>query len=103
MTYAKTLAFTVAILATGASFAATIPEGSYPQTEQQSSAQGQSRAAVAAEAARWNLAGQPGQVKGEDRPQFVQSYGKSQLSRSSVIAEREAFASSGAMRIGNDA
>lgn len=102
MTHARTLAFTVAILATSASWAAILPEGSYPQITQQSTDQGASRAEVAAEAARWNLAGQPGQVKGEHRPQFVQSYGKP-ADRSEVIAEREAFASSGVMRIGNDA
>lgn len=102
MTYAKTLALAAALLVSTASFAAHLPEGSYPQTEQ-SDVHGPSRAAVAAEAVRYNVAGQPGQIKGEDRPQLVQSYDQQHLSRSQVVADREAFARSGQERIGNEA
>lgn len=102
MTYAKSFALAAALLASTASFAAHLPEGSYPQTEE-AIAQGPSRAVVAAEAARHNAAGQPGQIKGEDRPQLVQSYDQQHLSRSQVVADRDAFAQSGQERIGNEA
>ena len=98
-THIVTLAAT--LLATGASFANALPEGSYPQSDAASSAV--SRAVVAAEAKRWNTTGMPGLVKGEDRPEFVQSAGSREPTRATVIAERDAFARSGSIRIGNDA
>jgi hypothetical protein len=101
MTYAKILAFAATVLATSASFAASMAEASYPQVEQ--SAAARSRSDVAAEAARWNSAGQPGLVRGEDRPEFVQSRSEGATSRSAVIADRDAFARSGSPRIGDDA
>jgi hypothetical protein len=101
MTYAKILAFAATVLATSASFAASMPEGSYPQVEQ--SAAARSRHDVAAEAARWNSAGQPGLIRGEGRPEFVPTHNDKGTSRAEVIADRDAFARQGSPRIGDDA
>jgi hypothetical protein len=88
-------------LASGASFADTLPEGSYPQMDTPSGTV--SRTAIAGEAARWNISGRPGLVKGEGRPEFVQSTNRRDATRAEVIADRDAFARRGSMRIGNDA
>ncbi len=99
---AKTIAFATAILAAGAAFAAQPAEGDYPRSQSSSPAAPGARAQVAAEAARWNLAGQPGQVMGEHRPQFTPAYDDRSKGRAAVIADRDTYARSGAMRIGND-
>jgi hypothetical protein len=101
MSFTRHLTFVATLLATGASFANMLPEGSYPDSNASSSAV--SRAVVPAEAVRWNSTRMPGLIKGEDRPEFVQSTGGHEPTRAKVIAEREAFARSGAIRIGNDA
>lgn len=101
MSFTRIFTFAATVLATGASFANSMPEGSYPQIDSSSSAV--SRTVVATEAARWNTAGKPGLINGEDRPEFVQSTGSHEPTRAKVIAEREAFARSGSIRIGNDA
>jgi len=88
-------------LAPGTSFANPLPEGSYPQVDTPSSAV--SRTVIAAEAVRWNTVGQPGLIKGEDRPEPVQSTKSHEATRAQVRAERDAFARGGSIRIGNDA
>lgn len=72
------------LLVSTAAFAQHYPEGSYPPAQAGSDAR---RADVAAEAARWNQAGQPGLVAGEGRPPFTPVAGPS-AARAAVKADR---------------
>jgi hypothetical protein len=101
MNHARTIAIAAALLATGAVFGATPPEGSYPEQPTISAGQGLSRAEVAAEAARYNLAGKPGEVRGESRPEFVQDFGQRRLTRAEVIADLQLWNRAGLSAAGH--
>ncbi len=91
----KTIALVAALAGSTAAFSAVIPEGSYPQVYNTPTAQMVSRDTVSAEAGRWNVSGRPGQIAGEQRPDFVQDFGKSAVSRSEVASERDAWKGAG--------
>ncbi len=71
MNLVKSLVLASSVLAAGAAFSQNYPEGSYPPVQVSSQAD---RAVVAREAARDNLAGRPGLVRGESRPVFTPSF-----------------------------
>jgi hypothetical protein len=71
MTLAKSLILVSSVLAAGTAFSRNYPEGSYPPVQVSARAD---RAVVAQEAARDNLAGRPGLVRGEGRPVFTPSF-----------------------------
>ena len=79
------------LLASTAAFGQNFPEGSYPSVQATSEAR---RADVAAEAVRWNLAGQPGLVAGEGRPPFTSAASSASV-RTAVHADRDQWVSAG--------
>jgi hypothetical protein len=83
----KSIVLVTALMSAGAAFSAHLPEDAYPGQPSVSATEGRSRIDVANEAARYNLAGKPGLLSGEDRPAFVQSFGQRDLSRAEVIAD----------------
>lgn len=91
MNRSTSLVLAASLLASTAAFAQNYPEGSYPPVQVTSQAQ---RADVAAEAVRWNQAGQPGLVAGEGRPPFT-TVAAAASDRAQVKADREQWIRSG--------
>lgn len=89
----KSIVLAVALTATGAAFSAVIPEGSYPQIPAGSN--GKTRAEVSAEAARFNEAGRPGLIRGEQRPEFVPAFAARPQNRAEVDADLELWQRAG--------
>lgn len=83
----KSILLVTTLMSAGAAFGAHLPEGDYPAQQSVATAESRSRIDVAAEAVRFNLAGKPGLLSGEDRPAFVQSFGQQGLSRAEVMAD----------------
>jgi hypothetical protein len=77
MKFAQSLVLASSVLAAGAAVAQNYPEGSYPPVQISTQAD---RAVVAQEAARDNLAGRPGLVRGESRPVFTPSFDQASAS-----------------------
>ena len=93
MNFAKSVILVSSVLAAGAAFSQNYPEGSYPPVQVSSQAD---RAVVAQEAARYNLAGRPGLVRGEGRPVFTPSFDQAAASdRAAVRADAQAWNRSG--------
>ena len=86
MNLAKSLILAASALVAGAAFSQTYPEGSYPPVQVSAQAK---RDVVALEAARWNQAGRPGLVAGEDRPRFTPVFDEAPDARSDVRADRD--------------
>ena len=84
MSTIRIVTFAATVLATSASFANTLPEGSYPHVDTPSDAG--SRTAVAAGTAFWNTTGQPGLRKSEGWPKVVQLMVHEPPTRAEVIA-----------------
>ena len=99
MNCVKSIVFAAALLSAGAAFSAPFSfpqaEGSYPEQPAVGAVEGRSRAEVTAEAARYNEAGTPGLIRGEDRPELVQSFGQHGLTRAEVAADLELWQRAG--------
>lgn len=87
--------FVAALLSAGAAFADNLPEGAYPERPIVAPGAGRSRADVADEAARYNEAGRPGYIPGEDRPDISPPPGYRGLTRAEVKADLEMWRRAG--------
>ena len=101
MNHAKSIVVAAVLLATGAAFGATPPEGSYPEQPTMSAGEGRIRAEVAADAVRYNQAGRPGQVRGDGEAVFVHDFGQRGLTRSEVIADLQLWNRAGLSAAGH--
>ena len=83
----------VALLSLGSAYSASPEEGSYPAPGAVTS--GITRAQVQGETARWLAAGSPGQIRGEQRPEFAHPSGTLAITRGDVAADLDLWRRSG--------